>query len=240
MSDETIYEGRDLEAMAFAVKYHRWILEFFSPYLGRRLVEVGAGSGSFSEMLCAFPFESLSLVEPSTNIYRLLEQRVRASARRDLFTYNASFRKVAGELKTTRQPDSIIYVNVLEHIEDDETELRLVHSTLGSGGRVFIFVPAFEWLFGPFDKAVGHFRRYGKAALENKCRRAGFTIIRSSYFDFFGIVPWWLKYRVLRLSSLGPRAVFLYDKYIVPVAKRSEGLIRPPAGKNVILIAEKT
>jgi len=240
MTNDVTYVGRDLEAMAFAVRYHRWILEIFKPYLGTRLVEVGAGSGSFSEMLLHLPFESLSLVEPSRNVYELLEQRVGGAAKRpEVFAYNAVFRGVAREIKLTRKPDSIIYVNVLEHIQDDETELELIHSTLGSRGRAFIFVPAFSWLFGGFDENVGHFRRYTRRELEEKCRRAGFRIVLSKYFDLPGIVPWWLRYRLLRSRSLALQAVELYDRFIVPVTKRLERLISPPVGKNVILVAEK-
>ena len=240
MGDNNIYVGRDMEAMAFAVKYHRWILETFRPYLGTRLVEVGAGSGSFSEMLLDLPFESLSLVEPSGNIYKLLEQRIAGSSRRsNLSTYNGVFRNVASAISADQDPDSIIYVNVLEHIEDDEAELNLIHSTLSQRGRAFIFVPAFRWLFGPFDEKVGHFRRYTRRELENKCRRAGFKIVSSRYFDLIGIVPWWIKYRLLKSSALELRSVELYGRYIVPVTKRVEWLVRPPVGKNIILIAEK-
>lgn len=226
--------------MAFADNYHRWILEVFRPYLGRRLVEVGAGSGSFSEMLLESEAESLSLVEPSKEMYGLLEKRVGGlRTRTRISTYNSMFRNVAAEIGSAAQPDSIIYVNVLEHIADDEAELGIIHQTLCAGGRAFIFVPALRWLFGKFDESIGHFRRYAKPELEEKSRRAGFRIISSSYFDLMGVVPWWLKYRLFKSSTLAPAAVAFYDKHIVPVTKAAEKLIRPPFGKNIILIAEK-
>lgn len=240
MGEHVIYPGRDLEAMAFAQKYHRWILETFKPHLGQRLVEVGAGAGSFSEMLLELPSESFSLVEPSKEMYALLASHVgglQTGAR--IKTYNSIFSSVAEEIKTSQQPDSIIYVNVLEHIEDDEAELRMIHSTLEKGGRAFIFVPALRWLFGKFDESIGHFRRYTKRDLEEKCLRAGFKIISSRYFDVMGVAPWWLKYRLLRSSSMEPRAVELYDKYFVPLTKAAERRIKPPLGKNIILVAEK-
>jgi SAM-dependent methyltransferase len=240
MSASNIYVGRDLEAMEFAEKYHRWILETFRPYMGKRLVEVGAGAGSFSQMLLDLPFESLTLVEPSENMYQLLEQRISNSARISrVSTYNAAFQNVAGAIKRAQKPDSIIYVNVLEHIEDDEAELELVHSTLGHEGRVFIFVPAFRWLFGPLDERVGHFRRYTQPELEAKCRRAGFKIVSTKYFDLAGVLPWWIKYRLLKSDSLETQSVKAYDRYVVPVTKMLEALISPPLGKNIVLIAEK-
>jgi SAM-dependent methyltransferase len=240
MEENVIYPGRDLEAMAFADKYHRWILENFKPYMGKRLVEVGAGSGSFSELLMELHSESLSLVEPSKEMYGRLEGRINGMrARANVSTYNSIFSNVAETIKAEHAPDSIIYVNVLEHIEDDEAELGMIHGALTDGGRAFIFVPALRWLYGKFDESIGHFRRYTKPELEEKCRRAGFRIILSKYFDVMGIVPWWLKYRLLRSSTMEPRAVGLYDKYIVPVTKTAEKFANPPLGKNILLIAEK-
>jgi SAM-dependent methyltransferase len=241
MSDTAVYVGRDLEAMSFAVNYHRWILSVFRPHLGTRLVEVGAGTGSFSELLLRErAAESVALVEPSAAMHRLLEERVRRlGPRKKVETYNATFAGVAGQIKLSQRPDSVIYVNVMEHIRDDEAEFRTVWRTLGAGGRIFVFVPALPWLYGGFDKDVGHFRRYTKPELEEKCRRAGFRILKSVYFDLMGVAPWWVQYRLLRASALNPRAVRLYDKLVVPVTKAVESLIEPPLGKNLLLIAEK-
>jgi SAM-dependent methyltransferase len=241
MSEKVVYVGRDLEAMSFAVNYHRWIVEAFKPYLGTRLVEVGAGTGGFSELLLERAAESLSLVEPSADMHRILSERVRElSPEPKVQTYNAIFTDVAERIRQTQRPDSIIYVNVMEHIRDDESELRAVWQTLDAGGRVFVFVPAFQWLYGNFDRDVGHFRRYAKAELEEKCRRAGFKVLKSVYFDLIGVVPWWIQYRLLRAGTLRPGAVQLYDRLAVPVTKAVESLVSPPFGKNLLLVAEKT
>jgi SAM-dependent methyltransferase len=241
MSEPVAYVGRDLEAMSFAVNYHRWILQIFKPYLGTRLVEVGAGNGSFSELILEHAVESLSLIEPSKAMYEILRDRLnqQLTATARIETYNSIFEQVAGQIKTTQHPDSIIYVNVLEHIADDEAELQTVNETLGAGGRLFIFVPAMHWLFGSIDEQIGHFRRYSKAELEDKCRRAGFEIVAARYFDFIGIAPWWVKYCLLRSDAVESWLVKLYDKFVVPAAEIMESIIEPPAGKNIILIAEK-
>lgn len=241
MNDQPSYEGRDLEVMAFAENYHRWILQVFKPFLGTRVVEVGAGTGSFSELVLEHSLTSLSLVEPSAAMYEILSRRLnQPDAATRIKTYNTLFANVADQIKLNQRPDSIIYVNVMEHIADDVAELRAIHRTLERDGRLFIFVPALPWLFGGFDKQIGHFRRYRRAELENKCLRAGFKILKSVYFDFAGIVPWGIKYRLLKSDRLDPRAVKLYDKYVVPAARAIESRIEPPIGKNVLLIAEKT
>lgn len=233
MSEKHGYAGKDLEAMSFAVNYHRWILSIFEPYLGKRIVEVGAGTGSFSELLLERRWESLTLVEPSTAMYEQLKQRMGES---NVQIHNDFFERVAHEIE---RPDSIIYVNVLEHIEDDVRELDVINQTLDAGGRVFIFVPALRWLHGSMDRQLDHFRRYARAELEKKCVAAGFRVITSRYFDVLGVVPWWVKYKLLRSNAMEPGAVRFYDQRVVPVARVLESGIRPPIGKNVLLIGEK-
>lgn len=235
-----VYPGRELEAMSFAVKYHRWILEVFAPLLGTRLVEVGAGTGSFTELLHERRPESLALVEPSEEMFRVLAERavaLRGATRISL--HNSVFRSAAGRIREETRPDSIIYVNVLEHIDDDVGELEAVRQTLDSGGRAFIFVPALRWLYGNFDREVGHARRYTKRELEEKCARVGLRVVLSRYFDVLGVVPWWLKYCLLRSDKMEQGAVHFYDKYGVPLTKAAESVVRPPLGKNILLVAEK-
>ena len=240
MSQSVGYVGKDLEAMSFAVNYHRWILASFAPYLGTRVVEVGAGTGSFSEMLLERRPQSLSLVEPSPSMFEQLSGQVQQSHDAvDLQLYNETFDRVAAQIRSRQQPDSIVYVNVLEHTADDESEIRVISETLGPGGRVFIFVPALSWLYGSFDREINHYRRYSRRELESKCRAAGFRILVSRYFDLPGVLPWWLKYRVLQSRKMKPGAVRFYDWAVVPIARRLEARFVPPLGKNILLVAEK-
>ena len=241
MSEKHGYAGKDLEAMSFAVNYHRWILSIFEPYLGTRVVEVGAGKGSFSELLLERRLESLSLVEPSTAMYQTLCRRMEElNPSVTVSTYNDVFESVAEQIRSSERPDSIIYVNVLEHIENDVNELKVINNTLEAGGRLFIFVPALRWLHGSMDRQLGHFRRYTRTELEKKCVASGFRVIASRYFDVLGVLPWWVKYRLLQSKEMEPGAVRFYDQRVVPVAKTLESSLTPPIGKNVLLIAEKT
>lgn len=241
MTNKVKYEGRDLEAMSFAVNYHKWILSIFKPHLGRRVIEVGAGTGLFSELLLNESLESLSLVEPSVDMHAILEERIRnLTPGAKTNTYNALFSEVATQIRETHKPDSIVYVNVLEHIPDDVAELQLAHNTLDAGGRVFIFVPALQSLLGSFDKQIGHFRRYRLRQLEELCKTAGFKIVESRYMDFFGIAPWWIKFRLLRSSTIEPQLVDIYDRFMLPIIKPLEASIKPPVGKNILLVAERT
>jgi len=237
MSETHGYAGMALDAMSFAVNYHRWILSIFAPYLGSRVVEVGAGTGSFSELLLEQRLESLSLVEPSTAMYQQLCRRLGES--QNVKTYNDIFENVAERIRSAERPDSIIYVNVLEHIADDVHELNVINKTLDTGGRIFIFVPALRWLHGSYDRAINHFRRYTRTELEKKCVASGFKVIESRYFDLLGVLPWWVKYKVLQSNNMEPGAVRFYDQRVVPIARTLESSVTPPIGKNVLLIGEK-
>lgn len=237
MSKKVVYVGKDLEAMSFAVNYHRWILDEFRPFLGKKLVEVGAGTGSFSEMLIEEKPEALALVEPS-EMFEFLQKNIsQLETSTNVNFYNSIFSETADKLSET--PDTIIYVNVLEHIEDDAAELQKVYETLETGGHCLIFVPAFMSLYGAFDEKVGHFRRYTKKELEDKMTAAGFKITKSKYFDFAGIFPWYIKYKLFKSDSLNSGAVTAYDKFAVPVTKQFERFLSFPVGKNILLIGKK-
>jgi hypothetical protein len=238
------YPGRELEAMAEASNYHRWIIRVFEPYLGQHIVEVGAGLASFSELILKYHrCKTLSLVEPSAEMYQqlIINAPLLASSTDDtcIDTYQSTFVAAATLISSKQAPDSIIHVNVLEHIVDDELELTTVRQTLIAGGRVFLFVPALPWLYGAFDERVGHVRRYTKRRLEEKLQRIGYKVVLSSYFDAMGIAPWWLKYCLLRSVTMEPASVKFYDRFIVPAVSRMESVIHPPLGKNVIVVAEK-
>ena len=235
------YEGKDLEAMDFAVAYHNWILSVFAPYLGDAPVEIGAGSGSFTELMAALKPKKLTGVEPSKQMYPLLVKTL-AKIKKDFGiktdTKQAFFSDVAKEIKKAK-PSSLVYINVFEHIEDDRAELRTIFETLPSGGHACIFVPANSWLMSDFDRRIGHFRRYSKKDLVAKTKEAGFEIVTARRFDFAGVLPWLVTFRLLKVKDIKPGMASLYDKVVVPVEKLTEKYIQPPVGKNVLLIAKK-
>jgi SAM-dependent methyltransferase len=236
---EVEYIGKDLEAMDFAENYHRWILDLFKPYLGKHLVEVGAGTGSFSQLLLETKPESLGLVEPSEMFVALQENLSNSTGAANIEFFRNIFTQVADKIRTANPPDTVIYINVLEHIEDDALELEAVNRTLADHGRVCIFVPSMPFLFSEFDKKIGHFRRYTKKELIEKCETAGFKIRVARYFDFLGILPWLVKYRLMRSLTMESGAVQLYDRVAVPIIKPLENLVQPPVGKNLLVVAEK-
>jgi len=226
------YPGKELEAMSFAVNYHRWIIDKFEPYLGETVAEVGAGTGSASKLLLGKRINRLFAFEPSHNMYPLLEkelrQEERAKAVNDFF--GLRYAQVGF--------DSVVYINVLEHLQDDRAELANALEALQPKGRVLLFVPALSWLYSELDKQIGHFRRYTKKELTCLVSNVGFTLIKARYFDIAGIIPWYVNFVLLR-RSIGSESVSLYDKLVVPMMRLIESTVAPPIGKNVILIGKK-
>ena len=227
--------------MDFAVNYHRWILERMRPFLGKHIVEVGAGAGSLSTLLLETRPQTLTALEPSANMYPLLLRKLTAIGNGRVTARQCTLvQACGGPARSLQKTDSIVYINVLEHIEDDAAELLAAHSALKPGGRVLIFAPAHRWLMGKLDRRVGHFRRYSINELTGKCRAAGFTIRLATHFDLLGIAPWWVKYRLFKSDSVEAGAVRLYDRCVVPIARIFERAINPPVGKNLIVVGEKS
>jgi SAM-dependent methyltransferase len=225
--------------MAEAENYHRWILDAFAPHLGPRVVEVGAGTGSFSALLAGRGPRALTLVEPSARMYAGLTARTWPEGV-EVRLHNAFFPQVADRIAADGRPDAIIYINVLEHVEDDVGELRCARDALAPGGRLLIFVPALMALYSRFDAMLGHHRRYTRAGLAATCAAAGLTVVESRYLDLLGVLPWWAKYRLLRSRGMSPGSVRLYDRLGVPLTRAIEGAVRPPVGKNVLLVARRS
>jgi SAM-dependent methyltransferase len=233
--NEAVYEGRDLEAMFFARNYHRWIIDQFRPFIGKIAAEVGGGSGNFSEILLETGLISeLTIIEPSTEMYQRL--KIKMANHRDVKTVQAFLADTAHRYH--EYFDTLFYVNVLEHVENDEKELRLIRGCLRSGGYLCLFVPALSWLYSDFDRDIGHFRRYHKSALKDLLQNNGFELAELKYMDMAGVFGWYVFYRLLGKKMKAGEVKF-YDKYFVPVMKTAEKLITPPFGKNLLAIARK-
>jgi SAM-dependent methyltransferase len=225
--------------MMLASNYRRWIMDLLRPFIGKHIVEVGSGTGAYLDLLLEGKPERLTLLEPALNLYeslvkRLVELKTPSWVRAQRCTLPEAFKGNAFPA-----PDTVVYINVLEHIQNDVRELGIIRSVLASRGRILIFVPACPFLLGQIDRQLGHFRRYTLDELRSKCSAAGFTVREAHYFDFLGMAPWWVKYRLLQSTRMEPQAVRFHDRWVVPISKTLEACIRPPIGKNIVLVGEK-
>lgn len=228
------YEGTELEATAQAHNYNRWILDSIRPFLGPVIAEVGAGQGNFTRELARAKPQRLIAIEPSANLFPRLQHTTKGIPGVEL--HHATLRDVSGHLAGT--VDAVVYINVLEHIADDQAELTHAYRVLRPGGTLCIFVPALPWLMTRFDASIGHHRRYRRSELEQRVRDNGYQILQSRYFDLLGVVSWLIAFKLLRLR-MGTGNVRFYDRFAVPLAKVLDRLLHPPFGKSLLLIARK-
>ncbi len=228
------YEGSDLEALSPLHRYQNWIVEFFRPCLRGKSVEIGAGMGNISALLRPH-VDSLDLIEPSANLVGPLRSRFAGD---DAITVHSD--SLEAWLPTVdARYDTVILVNVLEHIEDDDAALDGLKRILAPGGHLLLFVPAMKFLFSDLDTLVGHYRRYHRVELERQVSTAGFEIVKSRYFDAFGILPWWLLNTKMGATKFNPVLAKVYDRFFVPLSRGFERILTPPVGKNILLIAKQ-
>ena len=217
-----------------APNYYQWILQEFNPFLKGKVLEVGAGSGTFSDLLEKCSITELTAIEPSREMYPLLVKRFQGSER--VKCHQAFFPAISASYH--EHFDSAVYINVLEHIENDKVELQHVYASLTDGGTVCIFVPALSWLFSESDRSVGHYRRYHKKPLKKLLEEVGFEVVRIHYFDVVGVLPWFLFMKLMKKKVTGNNAA-LYDSIVVPIMRRLESIVSPSLGKNLVVVARK-
>ena len=230
-----VYEGADLEALSTLHRYQRWIVETFRPHLSGRSVEIGAGIGNISTLLRRH-VDTLDLVEPSANLGEPLRGRFEADS--GVSVYLDSLEVWLPGISDDSY-DSLILVNVLEHIEDDTAALEGFRRILKPGGKLLLFVPALQFLYSDLDALVGHYRRYHRQDLDNLVRVAGFNIVKSHYFDTVGVLPWWILNTVMGATRFNPTLAGIYDAIFAPISRSLERVITPPFGKNILIVAEK-
>lgn len=228
------YSGSELDSLAEAKNYYAWVLRQFEPFLGATVIEAGAGIGTFSSFIIGAPkVEKLIAIEPAENTFPFLEERFAGEAR------VSTLKGYLSEHSSSIAGDSLVTVNVLEHVPDDQQFLRDAFQSVKSGGHLLIFVPALPALFGTLDVAFEHHRRYTRATLRSQIETAGWKPLRISYMNMPGIAAWFMAGRILKKTSIAARDAKTYDRFVVPWLSKLESLIEPPIGSNLLAIAKK-
>jgi SAM-dependent methyltransferase len=234
MIQESLVQTATLNQLAELDQYNHWIYENISDALGRRVLEVGSGMGNITQFLCAGGREVTATdIVPA---YR--------NALKRLFSDNPRVRVEIFDL-TAKAPDafiadpfdSIVCLNVLEHIEDDLFALAQMRDSLAPAGKLALLVPAHRLLYGAFDRAIGHFRRYEKHELAGKLEKTGFAVREMKFFSLVAALPWLINGRLLKRDYIPTGQANLANS-LVPLLKL-ERLIGPPCGLSLIAIAQK-
>lgn len=219
-----------LDNLDGADNYAGWILSLAEPHLGPSVLEVGAGHGTFTEMLSAGGYHVVA-TDVSERCVSVLKERFAADEQVTVAAGGAE--AVAG----MPPHDCAVLINVLEHIPDDAGVLRELGGTLKPGGRLILWVPAYQALYSDFDRKIGHHRRYTKDGLRRLLVQAGYNVAEIRYHNTVGALAWLVVARLMRRDPTDGAPVKIYDSLFVPALKRIEGTRGAPFGQSVFAVA---
>lgn len=209
-------------------RYRQYQYDLIAPHCGRSVLEVGAGLGEFAALFS--DRERVVVTDTDPEAVELLEQR---------FAGQPEIRACQLDLDQGVHLDepveSVIAINVLEHLEDDAAALRALARHVTPGGTVVLWVPAYPSLYGEFDRLVGHYRRYTPASARETLQRAGLGVEVSRAVNALGGLAWWAAVRRGGARSPQQRGVGLYDRLLVP-ASRALDPLRLPFGQSVLCV----
>ncbi len=220
-----------LDNLVAASNYADWIVDMAQPHLGPEILEVGAGHGTLTERLARHG--KVTATDLSERCVNTLRER---------YGSVPDVEVLHGDVESAtagRAFDSAVLVNVLEHIADDGAALNALWNGLRPGGTVVLFVPAFEALYGEFDRMVGHYRRYRRNELAALVSGCGFDVVESRYVNSVGALAWWLMVRQLNRFPKSSRSIRLYDRAVTPLVRRVEAFRPPPFGQSVFCVGRR-
>lgn len=228
------YPGVELELFTSARNWKRYWSNHINPFIGQNVLDVGAGIGSNLELLWHVP-ASWTCLEPDPFLcQRLYEKANLLNASTFITVLNATI----SDLPITSDFDTILYIDVLEHIEKDVIELRNASNYLGNGGHLIVLAPAYQFLYSPFDKAIGHFRRYTKRSLLRATPK-GFKLKYCSYLDSIGLFASLANKIVLRSRTPSFNQISSWDSFLVPASRVADKFLGYSFGRSVCLVWEK-
>lgn len=220
-----------LESMSQAIWYNQWTLNKFRKYLRGNILEVGCGIGNFTDALIGFG--KVWAVDVNKEYVAQTRQKVNGKAQVGL-----------GDIENNKyffrdqKFDSIVCLNVLEHIQDDKETIKNMQELLKTDGYLILLIPAHNFLYGAIDKSIGHFRRYAKSQIRNALEDIGFKIIKCQMINFLGGIGWWISSKLFSEAQVSENKIKVFN-FIAPMILPLEDIIEPPIGTSILIVAKK-
>lgn len=220
---------KTLESMSQAIWYNQWTLEKFRGFLHGDILEVGCGIGNFTKSLTTYG--QVFAIDIAEKYIKEIRKMING---------NAGF----GDIESGKyffngkQFDSVVCLNVLEHIRDDKQALKNLYKLLKNEGFLILLVPIHPFLYGKIDQSIGHFRRYREDKLIKSLNDAGFKIVKSRRLNFLGAIGWLVAGRIFKEEKIRKRQIKLFN-FFAPLILLFEDLIEPAIGTSILVIAQK-
>lgn len=229
--------------IASAGNYHKYLLRHLEPFLGERVLEIGCGYGQYTELLLRAG-KTVLATDIDTSLTRTLEMRLLPEWEGKVETNGIDLYSPSTIQECLAwQPDTILCMNVLEHIEDDKKALTTLLNGSKRKTTAAFLCPAHQSLFGFMDSEAGHFRRYSRRQFREVFSSAGWYVMSSMYINPIGAVGWWVRNRLLPPTSRSlddptiNSDIALFDKYFLPISQIMDPFTKSFFGQSVIVIA---
>ena len=230
MTEPYHYVGDELDLFAAAVRWKAYFRRKITPYLGPEVLEVGAGLGGTTRTLCRGTERRWTCLEPDPQLAsRLVSEQ---AAGRLPGACEVVVGTLDDQLRDDRY-DSVLYMDVLEHIEADHVEMTQAAHRLKPGGHLIVLSPAHQWLFTPFDRSIGHWRRYSKTTLR-AAGPAGLDLVWLGYLDSVGFFASLANKLMLHQAMPTPRQIRFWDQVLVRMSEWTDPVLGYRAGKSIL------
>ncbi|MBE9125812.1 MULTISPECIES: class I SAM-dependent methyltransferase [unclassified Coleofasciculus] len=229
------YHGSELALFKEARNWKAYYRQFIKNYLGTEVLEVGSGIGSTTELLCQGSHKRWVCLEPDPILAGQLKQSIETGR---LPEYCELKPGTLLNISHYERFNTVIYIDVLEHIKDDHAEVKLALNYLKDGGFLVILAPAHQWLFTPFDEAIGHYRRYSRNRLSALVPK-NLKCISIRYLDSGGLIASTGNRFLLKSRMPNKNHIVLWDKAMIPLSKVLDPLFHYLMGKSLLGIWQK-
>lgn len=221
-------EEENLEIMKKANNYNKWIYDNIKNDIGISILEIGSGIGAMTKFI---DNNSVCCVDINSKHIRYLNKKYIRYPNISVVKTDLSKRKH----KISKTFDTVICINILEHVKDDKLMLSNIYSLLENNGRLILVLPAYSKLYGTIDKSDNHYRRYDKKDIEDFLLKFGYKIQRIQYMNMPGYLGWWYHGKFLKLKIHNENDIGLFNT-LVPLFKLIEKIIKPWFGLSLIVI----